>query len=150
MFFELFGPAFVRLAAALEDEVIPALDDDFARIQATTIAKTLREVGTAWPELFAALDAENAVLDAALRTTDRPVGGDGAGDALTRNRLLLTAVAEALEAFHAAADPAGVRAMRRALMETAVIEQHLLGIGQRGTPERLDFYGAGPGGSRGA
>jgi hypothetical protein len=151
VFFELFGPVFVRLAAALEADVITALDDDFARIQLTTVAKTLRDIGTAWPELFAALEAENAVLATALSVTGRRVGGDDAsdGDALRRNRTLLAAVAEALEAFDAAADHARLATMRRALMEAAVIEQRLLGIGQSGTPERLDFYGASAARARG-
>jgi hypothetical protein len=138
VFFELFGPAFLRLARALEADVMPALEDEFAKVQVTTVAKTLRDIGTAWPDLFAALEAENVLLAASLDATDRGVEFDDAADhdALKRNRILLAAIADAMEAFDAASEEANLRTMRRALMESAILEQRLLGVELSARSER--------------
>ena len=91
MFFDAMGRILVRAAEVLRSDVRAEIDDVYLRQQVDAIALIVGELGAAWDELFATLDAENAVFERTLARAGTEFTG-ASGDPLGRHAALLAAV----------------------------------------------------------
>ncbi|QEC46426.1 hypothetical protein FSW04_01750 [Baekduia soli] len=127
MFFDTLGRILQRSAEVLETEIRPVVDDGFLGQQVDAIALIVGEIGAAWPELFAALERTNAILESTLRDVAPGAAADlAAGDLLRRNRELLVALDAAVEPLHAGGEGAALTRLRAGLRDAAVVEHDLL------------------------
>ena len=127
MFFDAMGRILARAAEVLRTDVRGDIDDIYVRQQVDAIAVIVGEVGAAWGELFATLEAENAVLERTLAQAcgaARPANGDG--DPLRRNAALLAAVDQAIASLHERGDGDTLRTVRHGLVEAAELEHGML------------------------
>jgi hypothetical protein len=114
------GRILVRAGEVLRTDVHAKIDDVYLRQQVDAIALIVGEVGAAWSELFATLEAQNAVLE-------RTLGAAGAsGDPLAHNAALLAAVDRAIAGLHERGDADGLRSVRDGLAEAAELERGML------------------------
>jgi hypothetical protein len=124
MFYESFGLLLREAAATLGGKVRPAVQDARARTQLDAVAALLADLGAMWDGLFAALEAENAILEAALS------GGASTqrlpDDPLARQRELLEAFNARVEGVHETGDRRAVKALQEALLEAAAVQAELL------------------------
>ena len=121
MFFDSWGRILSRSAEVLRNDIRPAIDDEFLIQQLDAVAVIVSEVGAAWPDLFCALERENALLEQAL---GQPATGDD--DPLRRNRELLTALDELMWTLHDRGDEQALRTARKGLRAAAEVERELL------------------------
>jgi hypothetical protein len=127
VFFDAMGRILVRAGEVLRTDVRGDVDDVYVRQQVDAIALIVGEVGAAWSELFATLEAENAVLE---RTLASAGGGSSApdlgADPLLRNATLLSAVDRAIASLHERGDGEALRDVRHGLVEAAELEHGML------------------------
>lgn len=124
MFFDSWGRILSRTAEVLRTDIRPAIDDEFLIQQLDAAAVLVSDIGAAWPELFAALERENALLEQTLR--EAGVLADGGPDPLRRNRELLIALDELLWSLHDRGDERALRTARAGLRGAAEVERELL------------------------
>ena len=125
MFFDAMGRILLRAGEVLRTDVRGEIDDGYLRQQVDAIALIVGEVGAAWSELFATLEAENAVLE-------RTLGAAGSsGDPLAHNATLLAAVDRAITGLHERGDTDGLRSVREGLAEAAELERGMLARARR-------------------
>lgn len=128
MFFDAMGRILVRAGEVLRTDVRGDVDDVYVRQQVDAIALIVGEVGAAWGELFATLEAENAVLERTLAQARRGsvIAPDLGADPLARNATLLGAVDRAIAELHDRGDGDALRAVRGGLVEAAELEHGML------------------------
>ena len=115
----------MRAAEVLRSDVRAEIDDVYLRQQVDAIALIVGELGAAWDELFATLDAENAVFERTLANAGAEFIG-ASGDPLRRHAALLAAVDRAIAALHEQGDAGALRDIRHGLAEAAELERGML------------------------
>jgi len=125
VFFDAMGRILVRAAEVLRSDVRAEIDDAYVRRQVDVISLIVGELGAAWNELFATLDAENAVFERTLASAGTEFIG-APGDPLRRHAALLAAVDRAIAALHEQGDADALRGMRHGLAEAAELERGML------------------------
>jgi hypothetical protein len=127
VFFDGLGRLLMRAGELLATEVAEDVSSDFTRRQVLAIAVLVGEIGAAWPELFAALERENAQLAATLDAAGAAGTDPGpADDPLARNRDLLAAIDQLVDRLHDAGDDRALSDVRRGIAAAAETENDLL------------------------
>jgi hypothetical protein len=121
------GRILARAGEVLRTDVRGEVDDVYVRQQVDAIALIVGEVGAAWSELFATLEAQNTVLERTLAGAGGVASPAGAGaDPLRRNAVLLAAVDRTIAALHDSGDGNRLRTVRHGLVEAAELEHGML------------------------
>ena len=141
MFYEsigmLLGGAAESLAAGADD----ASGDEREARRRRQITTLVRRLGAVWPDLFAALAEETAILETTLagalqaaRANELPVppsaGGAAPSDPLERYRAVMRELDELLIGFHAREEETwageAVRRVRRGLADAAEVQGRIV------------------------
>lgn len=125
MFFDAMGRILLRAGEVLRTDVRTGIEDAYLRQQVDAIALIVAEVGAAWSELFATLEAANAVLERTLAVAGG-VPSAPEPDPLLHNATLLAAVDGAIAALHDRGDADTLRTVRHGLVEAAELEHVML------------------------